>query len=105
MDSKIQQRISVQRPHRVTHYKLARLVLLGVMTFVTLFPVLPLLHFTGIEPFRFPPSLHAWLAIFGIAGTGVIFNAGFMVRSSYPIKYSLLTFVHGVRSFLVYGDP
>ncbi|MDF5732691.1 MAG: hypothetical protein PUP92_33050 [Rhizonema sp. PD38] len=34
MDSKLQQRTSVQCPHRVTRYKVARLVLLAVITFV-----------------------------------------------------------------------
>ncbi|KAB8332984.1 hypothetical protein SD80_014000 [Scytonema tolypothrichoides VB-61278] len=34
MHSNLQQRISVQRPHRVTRYRLARLVLLGLITFV-----------------------------------------------------------------------
>lgn len=53
--------------------------LVGVATLLLLWLPLPLLHYTGVEPFAFPANLKTILAIAGMASGGVIFNATFMV--------------------------
>ncbi|KAG2023516.1 hypothetical protein CC2G_001162 [Coprinopsis cinerea AmutBmut pab1-1] len=52
--------------------------IMGFITFVVLWIPIPILHWTGIEPFAWPSN---WLTVFSIAGIalgGVVFNAGFM---------------------------
>ena len=55
--------------------------LVGVLTFLFLWIPLPVLHYVGAESFHWPTSWYIVLVISGIAVTGVIFNAGFMVIS------------------------
>ena len=55
--------------------------LVGVITFLLLWIPLPILHYVGAEPFRWPTNWYVALAISGIALSGVVFNAGFMVIS------------------------
>ncbi|KAG5639228.1 hypothetical protein H0H81_005302 [Sphagnurus paluster] len=52
---------------------------MGLSTFALLWIPLPFLHYYGIETFRLPPNITTILAIAGIALSGVVFNAGFMV--------------------------
>lgn len=54
---------------------------IGIVTFSVLWIFIPILHFMGAEPFRFPNTLHIALSVLGIGITGVAFNSGFMVRS------------------------
>ncbi|KAG6842228.1 hypothetical protein C0991_000198 [Blastosporella zonata] len=51
---------------------------IGLLTCLILWLPIPLLHYSGVEPFRLPPNLTAILAIAGISLSGVVFNAGFM---------------------------
>ncbi|TFK77118.1 hypothetical protein BDN72DRAFT_807572 [Pluteus cervinus] len=51
----------------------------GLCTLITLWTPLPILHHSGIEPFRLPENLQTYLAISGIALSGVMFNACFMI--------------------------
>ena len=53
--------------------------IIGFCTFTLLSVFIPILHYSGVETFRLPPNSLVVLSIAGIAGTGVIFNAGFMV--------------------------
>ncbi|KAF8640613.1 hypothetical protein AX17_000274 [Amanita inopinata Kibby_2008] len=53
--------------------------LIGFLTFAILWIPLPFLHHFSIEPFRLPDNPKTVLAISGIAISGVVFNAGFMV--------------------------
>jgi len=55
--------------------------LVGVLTFLFLWIPLPVLHYVGAEPFHWPTNWYVALAISGIALSGVVFNAGFMVIS------------------------
>jgi drug/metabolite transporter (DMT)-like permease len=56
--------------------------LLGFLTFIILWIPIPFLHWSGAEVFRVPPNALTALSITGIALTGVVFNAGFMVNIS-----------------------
>ena len=53
--------------------------LLGFMTLILLWIPIPFLHWSGAEVFRVPPNALTVLSITGIALSGVVFNAGFMV--------------------------
>lgn len=53
--------------------------IIGFCTFTLLSVFIPILHYSGVETFRLPPNSLVVLSIAGIAGTGVIFNAGFMI--------------------------
>jgi drug/metabolite transporter (DMT)-like permease len=55
--------------------------LAGILTLLFLWIPLPVLHYVGAEPFRWPPNWYVALVISGIALSGVVFNAGFMVIS------------------------
>lgn len=59
----------------------------GFFTFILLWLPVPVLHYLDIERFSLPPDGKTLLTISGIAASGVIFNAGFMVRS-YPLRFS-----------------
>ncbi|KAI9509081.1 hypothetical protein F5148DRAFT_978903 [Russula earlei] len=51
---------------------------IGLMTLLSLWIMLPLLHYSGYERFRLPDSPIAVLSIAGIAGSGLVFNAGIL---------------------------
>ena len=53
--------------------------LAGILTLLFLWIPLPVLHYVGAEPFRWPTNWSVVLVISGIALSGVMFNAGFMV--------------------------
>lgn len=53
--------------------------IIGLLTFLILWIPLPLLHYFGYEPFAFPKDAITFVTIAGIAISGVMFNAGFMV--------------------------
>ena len=55
--------------------------LAGVLTFLFLWFPLPILHYSGAEPFYWPANWYVTLVISAIALSGVLFNAGFMVIS------------------------
>ena len=57
--------------------------LAGVLTFLFLWIPLPILHLIGAETFRWPTNWYVALVISGIALSGVVFNAGFMVTSRF----------------------
>jgi drug/metabolite transporter (DMT)-like permease len=65
--------------------------LLGLATFLLLGVFIPVLHYTGVEPFRLPPDLFTLLTIVGIAVSGVMFNAGYMVKNRTVSPHSLTT--------------
>ncbi|KAH9486952.1 hypothetical protein JR316_0001018 [Psilocybe cubensis] len=82
--------------------------LMGLCTTFVLWIPIPFLHWTGAEVFRLPPNATAVLTIFGIAFTGVIFNAGFMILLGVwgPIIVSvgnLLTIVLVLISDIIFG--
>ncbi|KAF9513766.1 hypothetical protein BS47DRAFT_1329264 [Hydnum rufescens UP504] len=52
---------------------------IGLYTLVFLWIPIPLLHVTGIEPFRLPPDWQTWASVLVTALCGVCYNAGFMV--------------------------
>lgn len=53
--------------------------IVGLYTIVVLWIPIPILHYTGLEIFRYPPNARVILSIVGISLSGVVFNAGFMV--------------------------
>lgn len=52
---------------------------IGLCTLSVLWIFIPILHHIGAEPFLLPGSLKIIFTIVGIALSGVVFNAGFMV--------------------------
>jgi len=62
--------------------------LLGFMTLILLWIPIPFLHWSGAEVFRVPPNALTVLSITGIALSGVVSNAGFMVNVSISISPS-----------------
>jgi drug/metabolite transporter (DMT)-like permease len=52
---------------------------IGIVTFIALWPLLVVLHWTGAEKFTLPADGRTWASIAGIALGGVTFNAGYMV--------------------------
>ncbi|KAH9964298.1 hypothetical protein BC827DRAFT_68977 [Russula dissimulans] len=56
---------------------------IGLMTLLTLWIMLPVLHYTGYERFRLPDSPTTLFSIGGIATSGLVFNAGLMVIISF----------------------
>jgi drug/metabolite transporter (DMT)-like permease len=57
---------------------------IGLMTFFTLWILLPIVHYSGYERFRLPDSPSVILSIAGIACTGLVFNSGLLVRQQFP---------------------
>lgn len=55
--------------------------LIGLFTLLLLWIPIPILHFTSLEPFVFPPT-PTLLPILGVILAGVIFNSGFMILLS-----------------------
>ncbi|KEI37069.1 uncharacterized protein L969DRAFT_90121 [Mixia osmundae IAM 14324] len=53
--------------------------MIGVFTLLLLWVPIPILHFTGIEPFELPPNLGIVGSIIAMVICGVIFNCGFML--------------------------
>ncbi|KAF9457080.1 hypothetical protein BDZ94DRAFT_288788 [Collybia nuda] len=83
--------------------------IIGLLTFVILWVPIPIFHYLDIEPFVLPQNAKTTFAIAGIALTGVIFNAGFMVLLGLwgPIITSvgnLLTIVLVFFSDMIFGD-
>ena len=52
---------------------------IGLCTLLVFWIPIPLLHYYQMETFRLPPNASTVMAIAGIAASGVVFNAGFMV--------------------------
>ncbi|PPR05701.1 hypothetical protein CVT26_008942 [Gymnopilus dilepis] len=82
--------------------------LMGLCTALVLWIPVPFLHWSGTEPFRLPPNMLTVLSICGIALSGVVFNAGFMVLLGVwgPIIVSvgnLLTIVLVLISDVLFG--
>jgi len=53
--------------------------LIGLLTFAILWIPIPLLHYFNISHFSFPTNKETYFTIAGIAASGVLFNAGFMI--------------------------
>ncbi|TFK93469.1 hypothetical protein K466DRAFT_572494 [Polyporus arcularius HHB13444] len=82
---------------------------IGLCTLCTLWIPIPILHFLDIEPFALPHRAVTYGVIAGIALSGSIFNAGFMVLMGLwgPIVTSvgsLLSIVLVSISDMVFGD-
>lgn len=60
--------------------------LAGVLTLLLFWIPLPVLHYVGAEPFRWPTNWYVALVISGISLSGVVFNAGFMVTSYFSVR-------------------
>jgi drug/metabolite transporter (DMT)-like permease len=54
---------------------------IGLLTFSTVWILIPVFHYLDIERFRLPNDITTCLVIAGIALSGVIFNAGFMASA------------------------
>lgn len=54
--------------------------LIGLLTFAFLWIPIPVLSWYGAEPFSFPSNWATLFTVIGIALSGMLFNAGFMVR-------------------------
>jgi len=52
---------------------------IGVATFITLWPFLVVLHWTGAEKFTLPADGRTWASVAGITLGGVAFNSAYMV--------------------------
>jgi len=52
---------------------------MGLITLCFLWIPLPILHFTGVEPFALPHDFHTWCSVGGIALSGVTFYMCFMI--------------------------
>jgi len=81
---------------------------IGVCTFLVLWIPIPFLHYYGLAYFELPKTTLEVLVIAGIALSGVIFNAGFMILLGVwgPIVTSvgsLLTIVMVFISDIVFG--
>jgi len=81
---------------------------IGICTFIILWIPIPIIHNTGIRAFYPPPDIKTWSAIAGIAASGVLFNAGFMILLGVwgPILTSiggLLTIVLVFISDIIFG--
>jgi len=82
---------------------------IGLMTFLILWIMFPVLHYTGYEQFRLPDSPKTLLSIAGIAGSGLVSNAGLMILLGIwgPIVVSvgnLLTIVLVLISDITFGQ-
>jgi drug/metabolite transporter (DMT)-like permease len=56
---------------------------IGLMTFFSLWTLLPVLHYCGYERFRLPPDLITTLSVAGIAGSALLSSGGLMVTDLY----------------------
>lgn len=55
---------------------------IGLCTLLVFWIPIPLLHYYQVETFRLPQNASTVIAIAGIAASGVVYNAGFMVGHS-----------------------
>ncbi|KAF8320271.1 hypothetical protein DL93DRAFT_2073773, partial [Clavulina sp. PMI_390] len=55
---------------------------IGVATFLVLWPMLFVLHYTGVETFRWPDNMETWWSIGAVSLCGVAYNVGFMILLS-----------------------
>lgn len=55
--------------------------LIGLLTFAFLWIPIPILSWYGAEPFSFPANWATLFTVMSIALSGMLFNAGFMVRT------------------------
>lgn len=62
--------------------------LVGAITILFLWIPLPVLHHVGAEPFHWPTNWYVALVISGIALTGLVFNAGFMVIPRFSVCFN-----------------
>ncbi|KIK96263.1 hypothetical protein PAXRUDRAFT_826138 [Paxillus rubicundulus Ve08.2h10] len=81
---------------------------IGLCTLFVFWIPIPILHYYQIEEFRLPPNAVTAIAIAGIATSGVVFSAGYMVLLGVwgPVVASvgnLLTIVLSVFSDLIFG--
>jgi drug/metabolite transporter (DMT)-like permease len=77
---------------------------IGLCTLLVFWIPIPILHYYQIEEFRLPPNAATAIAIAGIATSGVVFSAGYMVRSSsVPIEAGLLIIVLSGRFCWEFG--
>ena len=56
---------------------------IGLCTLLILWIPIPIIHYLGVEPFSLPTNAMTVGVIAGIALTGVLFNAGFMVSDMF----------------------
>lgn len=80
----------------------------GLVTFAVLWLPIPILHYTGAEPFRLPPDIVTGFVIAGIGLSGGCFNAGLITLLGIwgPIVTSignLLTIVLIFISDIIFG--
>jgi hypothetical protein len=61
---------------------------IGLMTLSSLWIILPILHYSGYERFRLPDNPTLVLSIAGIAGSGLVLNAGLLV----PILFFIVLY-------------
>lgn len=61
---------------------------IGLTTLFSFWIMLPVLHYSGYERFRLPDNLTVVLSIAGMAGSGVVFNAGLLVPILALVLYS-----------------
>lgn len=54
---------------------------IGLTTLLTMWIMLPILHYSGYERFRLPDNPAVVLSIAGMAGGGLVFNTGLLVPS------------------------
>ncbi|KIJ21773.1 hypothetical protein PAXINDRAFT_165169 [Paxillus involutus ATCC 200175] len=81
---------------------------IGLCTLLVFWIPIPILHYYQIEEFRLPPNAATAIAIAGIATSGVVFSAGYMILLGVwgPIVTSvgnLLTIVLSLFSDLIFG--
>jgi hypothetical protein len=69
---------------------------IGSMTLSSLWIILPILHYSGYERFRLPDNPTLVLSIAGIAGSGLVLNAGLLVPTPFFIVLysSLIVSLH-----------
>lgn len=77
---------------------------IGVFTALLLWVPIPILHYLDIEKFRLPSDITTVMVIGAISLSGVIFNAGLMVRRRvHRVECVLIGFLR--RFFWACGDP
>lgn len=78
---------------------------IGICTLLVFWVPIPVLHILGIEPFELPHRGITYAAIGGIALSGAIFNAGFMVCPSPSLSSCLHMLMEACRSCSAFGAP
>ncbi|ANB15790.1 hypothetical protein AWJ20_3434 [Sugiyamaella lignohabitans] len=83
---------------------------IGVCTFTLLWPILPLLHFAGIEQFEFPRGEVLWVLVASVIANAT-FSGSFLILMSLtsPVLSSvaslLTTFIVAIVDWLLFGTP